>query len=169
MKRFYPVIFALLCILAFTSCKKDGINDDSSQRPDLTHNVDAAKLVEMVNKIRAEGCDCVKEKMYPAPPVKWNNVLAEAAYAHSADMFTNKFFTHKGSDGNFVDYRVTTRGYDLARAGENLAQGQETEEEVINSWLKSPDHCINMMNQNYKEMGAARSGNYWTQVFATPH
>jgi len=46
--------------------------------------------------------------------------------------------------------------------------GQQNEEEVMKSWLKSPGHCANIMNPNVTEVGVARSGNYWTQLFATP-
>lgn len=169
MKRFYPVIFALSGMLLFTSCKKDGLNDDASQRPDFAYNIDVTKLLELVNKVRAEGCNCGDEKMYPVPPVTWSEQLAQAAYAHSLDMDTNKFpvLLHKGSDGSNTKERIESKGYDWAAGGENLARGQETEAEVMNSWLTSPKHCVNIMYAGVKEMGAGRSGNYWTQVFAS--
>ncbi len=42
-------------------------------------------------------------------------------------------------------------------------------------WLTRPEHCVNLMNDTYTEMGAAflvndksRMGIYWVQLFATP-
>ena len=51
---------------------------------------------------------------------------------------------------------------------ENVAMGQQNEEEVMKSWLSSPGHCANIMNPNVTEVGAAHSGDYWTQLFAAP-
>lgn len=45
---------------------------------------------------------------------------------------------------------------------------------VVNGWLKSPGHCVNIMGPQYREMGIAyalsetgESGIYWAQTFAT--
>lgn len=167
MKITTTLLTGLIFVSTLVSCKKeDTANPEDGQRPDLVYNLNAEKLVALVNEIRVKGCDCGTETMYPTAPVKWSNTLAEAAYTHSADMNTNNFFDHQGSDGMYVNTRVERKGYSWAMVGENLARGQETEEEVVNSWLQSPKHCVNMLNSNFKEMGAARSGNYWTQVLA---
>jgi len=34
--------------------------------------------------------------------------------------------------------------------------------------LHSPGHCANIMNKNFREMGVARVGDYWTQDFGSP-
>jgi len=49
--------------------------------------------------------------------------------------------------------------------GENIAFGQTTEAQVFNDWIASESHCKNIMTASFKEMGAARADNYWTQVF----
>lgn len=43
---------------------------------------------------------------------------------------------------------------------------------VIDGWLASPGHCANLMNPQYKELGAAYAtdpksdaGIYWTAMF----
>jgi uncharacterized protein YkwD len=51
--------------------------------------------------------------------------------------------------------------------GENISNGYKTEQSVIEGWIKSAGHCRNIMNPNVKEMGVAREGDYWTQVFGT--
>jgi uncharacterized protein YkwD len=49
--------------------------------------------------------------------------------------------------------------------GENIANGYGTEQAVMTAWLASEGHCKNIMNASFKEIGAGREGNYWTQVF----
>ena len=48
-------------------------------------------------------------------------------------------------------------------------------EEVVQGWLRSPEHCANVMNPDFTQMGIAyavnaqsEDGIYWTQVFGTP-
>ena len=48
-------------------------------------------MLQRVNAIRAEGCRCGDRLMPPAPPLKWNNQLAQAALGHARDMETNNF------------------------------------------------------------------------------
>jgi uncharacterized protein YkwD len=47
-------------------------------------------------------------------------------------------------------------------------------EDAMAGWIKSPEHCANLMNPAFSEMGAAFAvdrkselGVYWTQVFGT--
>jgi uncharacterized protein YkwD len=121
----------------------------------------------LVNEARAKGCQC-GDTWYPAAkPLSWNDLLEAAALRHARDMNQNKFFSHTGKDGSDAGGRITETGYRWTFYGENIAFGHRTEEEVVRGWISSPGHCKNLMNPNYKEMGIARSGNYWTQDFGT--
>jgi uncharacterized protein YkwD len=83
-------------------------------------------------------------------------------------MFRKRYFSHKGSDGTGTGERITNAGYNWRFYGENIAQGYSSEKEVVAGWLSSPGHCANIMSKNYKEMGAAKVGDYWTQDFGSP-
>lgn len=167
------ILSAFVIILFFVSCKKSGTPDEGShaelptevQKPDFVYNVKAGTLLDMVNQVRTNGCNCGNTFMPPVAALVWNDKLARAAYRHSEDMKSNNFFSHTGSDNSSVGERTTLEGYIWSSVGENIAWGQTTEQLVINSWLKSEMHCKNIMNKNFKEMGAGRSDNYWTQVF----
>ena len=125
-------------------------------------------LLQLVNSYRASGCDCGTAGYFaPTTPVVWNNALERAAYDHCVDMFTNKFFSHTGSDGATVVTRLKRRGYDYKTYGENIARGYPTEKSVIEGWIKSPGHCRNIMNPNFKEIGASKVSDYWTLVLGT--
>jgi len=80
-----------------------------------------------------------------------------------------------GSDESRPAGRVTQAGYSWASVAENVAAGQTTAEEVVNTWLASPGHCANLMDPRYSESGVARATNpdseqvvHWVQVFAAP-
>ena len=47
-------------------------------------------------------------------------------------------------------------------------------EDAVAAWIKSPEHCANVMNPAFTEMGVAYAvdsrsdiGVYWTQAFGT--
>lgn len=55
--------------------------------------------------------------------------------------------------------------------GENIAWGQETEDEVMSSWMCSPTHTRNVLGSSYRKAGLAvekdKDGrNYWCAVFS---
>ena len=124
-------------------------------------------MLQLVNDARASGYSCGSDYCPPTTPVSWDTTLESVAHDHSLDMYTNKFFSHTGSDGSNPGQRMNRRGYNWKTYGENIALGYQTEEAVIAGWLNSPGHCKNIMNPNFKDMGIAREGNYWTQVFGT--
>ena len=128
-------------------------------------NVD--KLVELVNDLRKKGCKCGGRKMRPVAPLSWNRDLEKAALKHSRDMKNKNYFDHRGSNGSDPAARVKAEGYQWMAVAENIAEGYDTEQEVVNAWLKSPGHCRNMMGAAYKELGVGKSGKYWTMVVAS--
>ena len=65
--------------------------------------------------------------------------------------------------------RISATGYSFSAAGENIAAGQSTVQEVMASWIKSPGHCRNLMNPAFQDVGvacmrnnASSYGLYWT-------
>jgi len=168
MKTLNLILF--LSISSFIACS----NDDSSEvttsndkgiKTEVT-NTDQEKLLELVNKYRKNGCQCGDNYFGPTTPVTWNNLLENAALLHSEDMSKNSNLSHTGSNGSSPSIRITNAGYTWATNGENIARGYNTVEAVIEGWIKSPGHCKNIMNPNFAEMGVAKSGAYWTQLFA---
>jgi uncharacterized protein YkwD len=107
--------------------------------------------------------------------VAWNGKLADAAAGHAQDMATNNYFSHTGQDGRSFSQRITAAGYSWTAAGENIAAGQTTPEQVVNAWLQSPGHCENIMNGSYTEAGVACAKNdaaayktYWVMELGKP-
>ena len=105
-------------------------------------------------------------------PLKLSPKLCESAAIHARDMAKHQKLDHTGSDGSTVADRVKRVGYIYVRVGENIADGQKTVNQVMDTWMKSPGHRANILG-DYTELGAARAEdddgrNYWCVNFAIP-
>jgi uncharacterized protein YkwD len=134
------------------------------------------ELLARVNEARATPRSCGAQAFGAAPPVTWNETLAQAALGHSQDMAAKRYFKHKEPGGSEPADRATSAGYRWTRISENIAAGQRSVAEAVSGWLDSPGHCANIMNPAVTEMGAAYAVNpanenrtpYWTQMFGRP-
>ncbi|MET8414078.1 CAP domain-containing protein, partial [Streptomyces sp. NPDC005195] len=119
-----------------------------------------AQVVALVNQERATaGCG----------PLTEDAQLEKAAQAHSDDMAARNFFEHTNPDGADPGQRITAAGYRWSTYGENIAQGQQTPEAVMESWMNSPGHRANILNCAFKNIGVGvhkgSGGPWWTQDF----
>lgn len=134
------------------------------------------EMVQLINEARSQSRSCGAEGNFPATgAISWNEKLFSAANAHSQDMVKENFFSHTGSDGLKFSDRMKSAGYSYSSAGENIAAGQSTTAAVVNAWLKSDDHCKNIMTSTYTEIGSACVSSdtadykkYWTLLLAKP-
>jgi len=129
------------------------------------------EFLATVNQARSVSRVCGSTSYGPAPPVSWSENLAMAAYLHSEDMALNNFFSHTGSDGSSAGQRISRQGYPWRAYGENIAVGYPTVSSVIQGWLGSEGHCVNLMDPDFTEIGAGYaigpyggnpSARYWT-------
>jgi len=104
----------------------------------------------------------------PKQPLTPNQALENAATAHTLDMLARDFFSHTNPDGRTASQRATDAGYNWNLVGENIAyqsSGSTNREPVVLSHhqglFESPGHRRNILNSNYRELGAGeRWGNY---------
>jgi len=102
-------------------------------------------------------------------PLSQDTRLANAAQGHAYDMSINSFFSHTSSDGRTLGNRISATGYNYCWAGENIAQGQNSQAAVFSAWMNSAPHRANMMSGQPTEFGFAQApGNYWVLVLARP-
>ncbi len=151
----------------------DGGSTGGSSEP-CTDSAAAQAMLNAVNSFRSatRNCGAPYGSFPAAPALSWNCKLEAAALGHSQDMATNNFFDHTGSDGSSMGDRATAAGYSWSAIGENIAAGYSSMNGALQAWIDSPGHCANLMNANYRELGAASYysaastyGTYWTQVF----
>ena len=169
MKATLNFLAALLMTALSLSCTKEEItnpqNPPDHKNESVPTTLNKTAMLQLVNTVRQKGCQCGDTYYNPVPAVVWNDLLEKAAYNHSADMYQNDYFSHTAPDGSNGGVRIERAGYNWMTYGENLASGYKFEKETVQGWLESPGHCKNIMNKNFKEMGVARVGNYWTQEF----
>lgn len=96
--------------------------------------------------------------------------LNEVAFAKSKDMAVNRYFSHQSPTYGSPFDMLKKFGVSYRSAGENIAAGQRTPQEVMNSWMNSSGHRANILNNNYTELGVGyykggSYGHYWTQTF----
>jgi uncharacterized protein YkwD len=135
----------------------------------------AARALELINQVRASGTRCGQRSFAPTSPVTLSATLATVALGHAADMAEHDYFEHEDLTGRSPAQRVRAGGYEDKLVGENIAYGPNSIDEVVQGWLDSPDHCENIMDPRFTEMGIAyapgqvsRRGLYWVQLLAAP-
>jgi uncharacterized protein YkwD len=144
--------------------------------PDRSHApVLAARALELINQVRASGTRCGQRSFAPTSPVTLSTTLASVAFGHASDMAEHDYFEHQDLTGRSPAQRVRDSGYEEKLVGENIAYGPKSIDEVVQGWLDSPDHCENIMDARFAEMGIAyapgqlsRRGLYWVQLLAAP-
>ncbi|WP_054873293.1 SafA/ExsA family spore coat assembly protein [Oxobacter pfennigii] len=122
------------------------------------------KVVQLVNKERAKNG-------LPALSSNWQ--LSRVARYKSADMAKLNYFSHTSPTYGSPFKMMESFGLRYASAGENIAKGQRTPEEVMVAWMNSPGHRSNILSASYTQIGVgyakdSRGVAYWTQMFMRP-
>ena len=89
-----------------------------------------------------------------------DTILSERAQEHAEWMADKERLQH--SRLKLDNWRIM---------GENIAWGQRSEEEVMNSWMRSRGHRANIMNKRFSHLGIgyaiSEDGSpYWCVIFA---
>lgn len=98
--------------------------------------------------------------------------LQRVARTKSQDMAQKNYFSHQSPTYGSPFDMMKQFGIQFSSAGENIASGQRTPQEVMQSWMKSPGHRENILKPEYTHLGVGyyRGGSYghmWTQMFIT--
>jgi uncharacterized YkwD family protein/spore coat assembly protein SafA len=105
-------------------------------------------------------------------PLEMDWELQRVARTKSQDMAQKGYFSHQSPTYGSPFAMMKQFGISYKMAGENIASGQRTPQEVMASWMKSPGHRANILKPEYTHIGVGyfRGGSYghmWTQMFIT--
>ena len=116
------------------------------------------EVVRLVNEIRGERG--LRELTY-----NWE--LGRVARYKSQDMRDNRYFSHTSPTYGTPFEMMKAFGLSYRSAGENIARGQRTPQEVVDAWMNSPGHRANILNASFTQIGVGyvADGGYWTQMF----
>lgn len=103
-------------------------------------------------------------------PLTAERLVNLAASTHAANMAQHATLSHALDDQGVSD-RLSHFGFRWVKCAENIARGQETPTEAIESWMNSPGHRQNLLGSHYTHIGVACSDapdgqKYWTMVLA---
>ncbi|MBM7097427.1 LysM peptidoglycan-binding domain-containing protein [Bacillus sp. H-16] len=140
----------------------------SAQQPSQTSEQTSSELsefeqevVRLTNEERAQ---------HGLPELEIAEDVSEVARDKSADMRDNNYFDHNSPTHGSPFDMMRSYGVDYNAAGENIAAGQQTPEQVVDAWMNSQGHRENILSSNYTEIGVGhveggQYGHYWTQMF----
>lgn len=116
------------------------------------------KVVELTNQERAK---------YGLKPLALDTELSKVAREKSRDMQSKGYFSHTSPTYGSPFDMMKQFGITYQTAGENIAMGQQTPEEVVKAWMNSDGHRKNILSSSYTHIGVGHiaEGNYWTQMF----
>ncbi len=122
------------------------------------------EVARLVNVERAK-------KGLPALTINWQ--LSRVARYKSQDMINKNYFSHTSPTYGSPFKMMESFGIRFSSAGENIAYGQRTPQEVMNGWMNSPGHRANILSPSYTQIGVglAKTSSgvcYWTQMFIKP-
>jgi uncharacterized protein YkwD len=104
-------------------------------------------------------------------PVVLDARLVASAQLHSADMATNDFYDHVGSNGSRFSDRILAQGYP-SPLGEMIAAAYIAPASVVNAWIASPPHYQLLTHPSATHVGTgyafsryAMYRHFWTVNF----
>ncbi|MBQ7886372.1 MAG: SafA/ExsA family spore coat assembly protein [Clostridia bacterium] len=117
-----------------------------------------SEVVRLVNEIRAQN---------GLKPLSANWELSRVARYKSEDMADRGYFSHTSPTYGTPFQMITAFGLSYRTAGENIAQGQRTPQDVVDAWMNSSGHRANILSSAYTQIGVGycADGRYWTQLF----
>lgn len=132
------------------------------QEPASFMNDFQKQVVNLVNAERAK---------YGLQSLAAKEDLTKVAQVKAQDMYQSRYFSHTSPNYGSPFDMMRKFGINYLAAGENIAMGQKTPEQVMQDWLNSPGHRANILNTKYNEIGVGVYQSYsgygyiWVQEF----
>lgn len=146
------------------NCGQDAENQapedaDAGLTVDLTQVSYAEQILQLVNVERAKA---------GLSALTLDEKLCGAAQVRAGESRTS--FSHTRPDGRSFSSVLADQGIAYRRAGENIAWGQRSAQEVMDGWMNSEGHRANILNAEFTKLGVGHAADaagrqYWSQLF----
>lgn len=138
----------------------------TERAPEQTENNEQAEQLGQFEQQVVELTNNERTKQGLAP-LEADAELSKVAREKSKDMATNSYFDHNSPTHGSPFDMMKSYGVSYTAAGENIAKGQQTPEEVVNGWMNSQGHRENILSNDFTHIGVGyvEQGNHWTQMF----
>lgn len=156
MKKWRQVFLALVFVVAAACMTEDAY---AAQPYEKISNTNEWKVLKIVNKER------VAQGLHPLGIFASLQKAADVRAEEIVDCFA-----HTRPDGTACFTAIKEQGINYMCAGENIAAGYTSPADVMNGWMNSPGHRINILGSDYDHIGVGycTGGSYgrnWVQVF----
>ncbi len=148
-----------------TSTVQDGKAAQNAQKASGdTSSTQAEEVLQLVNSERQKA---------GLKPLTLSEELTSIANTKAEDMAENNYFDHTSPTYGSPFQMLQRFGVSYSSAGENIAAGQKTPEQVMKDWMNSSGHRANILNKDYTQLGVGyvEGGSYgteWVQLFIRP-
>lgn len=147
--------------------------NENSQTDNIEHGnseadrTETSQALEVLNLVNAE------RKKQGLKELVLSHNLNGIATEKAKDMRDKNYFSHESPTYGSPFEMLQQFGVHYSYAGENIAAGQKTAQQVMTDWLNSSGHRANILNKNYTELGVGyveggSYGSYWVQLFVKP-
>jgi uncharacterized YkwD family protein len=132
-----------------------GGSTDTGTTPSTTASF-AGEVVTLVNLERTKA---------GLKPLASDSALSAMALNKAKDMYNKKYFDHTSPTYGSPFDMMKAYGIRYTYAGENIAKGQRTPQEVMTAWMNSAGHRQNILSPNFTKIGTAYYNGEWVQEF----
>ena len=149
------------------STDQAGTGDSDAQSLDDDRQAESTQAQEILKFVNQE------RQKAGVQPLTLSDQLTNVASIKAKDMADKNYFSHDSPTYGSPFDMMKQFGISYSYAGENIAAGQKSAAEVMNSWMNSSGHKANILNKNFTQLGVGfkRGGQYgteWVQLFIKP-
>lgn len=113
------------------------------------------QILQLVNQARAEA---------GLQPLRTTSALNSAAQTRAQEL--SQVYSHNRPDGSSCFTVLGEKGISYRSAGENIAIGYKTAQQVFNAWMNSEGHRKNILSEKFTHIGIGYTAQQsWTQLF----
>jgi uncharacterized YkwD family protein len=128
--------------------------------------------MKSVKSVESQVIDLTNQERQKAglAPLQLDWQLSRVARYKSSDMRDTGYFAHRSPQYGSPFDMMKSFNVQYSSAGENIAVGQTSPEQVVSEWMNSPGHRKNILKGTYTYIGVGYAkggsyGTYWTQMF----
>ncbi|NLK38777.1 MAG: serine protease [Clostridiales bacterium] len=173
----------LLTTAGTTESSTTTIPVETTAAPDTTENLPPPTITQKstsptpkVSETPSSIQDIEKQVAALVNQARRQNGLAELALSEELfnvaqikadDMASNKYFSHTSPTYGSPFDMMQRFDINYRTAGENIAMGQRTAQQVFDGWMNSQGHRANILNPSFTKIGVGytTNGHYWVQLF----
>ena len=134
-----------------------------NEAPEMEEETQDTTYVEQVVKLVNE-----ERKKAGLSELTLDKSIEAAAHIRAKEI--EQLFSHIRPNGSAFATVLKEQGISYTGAGENIAWGQATPEEVMRAWMNSDGHRANILNSKFTKIGVgfyqnSKGVKHWTQLF----